>query len=442
MVFFGGEDGILYGLGRGPEAAVADVVPGGKWPPMPLPGSGLKGPEWHTAGGGMEFSFVSPDTTIKPPFRCRWRTRVWSTFKGPMIVAEGKVFGVARLGQVCCLDAETGMLLWRRSLVGSESRPAPTYAEGRLLVMRSRRGWCDSVPNDQYGIWCFDAKSGAELWHRSIPLGAHRNSDGLVAHAGKCFLAWKSEKVPGAVTIAALRLSDGQEVWRHELADLYPRDRTIDLRFASAMGGNTWFLGIPDRRGETYAKWVGLGDTSFPGATLAIDADTGQVRWLNREVCPAQWSLLGFRNNTLVVHTRQGAKALHPDDGRLLWSEPLDEHPKKYNWYSDCYLQHPLSDVFLSSRGRAGIMPNSGNCMSPVFVNGAWYRHEARWSNRLVATGEEPWANEAGEPVQRTLWQHAFAGRACPSPTPAYGRLYYAPNSMGVVFCFEPMEAP
>jgi outer membrane protein assembly factor BamB len=436
MVFFGGEDGILYGLGAGSEAPIVDAVPKAQASPTTLPGALLKGPEWHTPGGDMGFSFVSPDTMIRPPLHRKWRTRIWSNFKGPMIVAEGKVFAVARLGQIYCLDAETGMILWRRSLVGSESRPGPTYVDGRLLVMRSRRNQGDTVPNDQHGLWCFDAKTGAERWHLDLPLGAHRNSDGVVAHLGKCFLAWKSDKQPGAVTIAAYRIADGREAWRHDLADLYPKNRDTDLRFTSAIGTDTWFLGIPDRSKETYGNWPGLGDTSFAGATLAVDAETGRVRWITREVRPTNWSLIGFRNDTLVVHARKGAQALSPADGKLLWSEPLDQHLKKYNWYSNCYLQHPLSDVFLKSHGRSGVMPNSGNCMSPVFINGAWYRHDCRWNNHVVATAQE--ADAAGNPVQREIWRHTFAGRACPSPTPAYGRLYYAPNSMGAIFCFQP----
>jgi outer membrane protein assembly factor BamB len=436
MVFFGGEDGVLYGLGPGPEVPVVEALPGNAYPHGPLPGSALKGPEWHTAGGDMGFSFVSADAAIKPPFQAKWRTRVWSNFKGPMIVAEGKVFAVARLGQVYCLDAETGMLLWRQTLVGTESRPAPTYVDGRLLVMRSRRNQGDTVANARHGVWCFDAKTGRELWHLDLPLGAHRNSDGLVAHAGKCFLAWKSEASPGAVTIAAYRIADGGEVWRHDLADLYPKNRDTDLRFASAIGAGAWFLGIPDRTEENYATWPGLGDKSFAGATLAIDPETGRVRWLTREVRPIMWSQIGFRRDTLVVHTRQGARALDPADGKVLWEEPLQEHPKQYNWYSNCYYQHPLTDAFLDSRGRAGVMPNSGNCMSPVYANGAWYRHDCRWNNHIVATVEE--ADAAGNAVQREIWRHSFAGRACPSPTPAYGRLYYAPNSMGVIYCFEP----
>jgi hypothetical protein len=438
-VYFGGEDGILYGLGQGPEVAIIEAVPGAAWPPGPRPGAALAGTEWPVAGGDMGFSFVSADQTIQPPLAMKWRTRVWSNFKGPMIVAGGRVHAVARLGQIYALDAATGMILWRRSLVGTESRPSPTWVDGNLLVMRSRRNLEDSSPNAQHGLWCLDAATGADRWRLPLPLGCQRNPDGIVAHDGKCFAAWKSAETPGAVTIAAYRLADGGEAWRHELPGLYPPDRDMDLRFTGVIGGATWFLGLPDRTQGTYSKWRGLGDKDFPGATLAVECATGRVRWQTREVRPQNYNLLGFRRDTLVVHTRQGAKALRPADGALLWSEPLAEHPKLYNWYSNCYLQHPLTDTFLDSQGRLGVMPNSGNCMSPVFVHGAWYKHDARWNNHIVALVEE--ADAAGNRVQREIWRHTFAGRACPSPSPAYGRLYYAPNSMGAIFCFEPEKA-
>src|SRR5262245_25407211 len=44
--YFGGEDGILYGLGKGAEVAVIDAMKPGK--PYGWPGSQLQGPEWVT----------------------------------------------------------------------------------------------------------------------------------------------------------------------------------------------------------------------------------------------------------------------------------------------------------------------------------------------------------------------------------------------------------
>lgn len=126
-VFFGGEDGILYGLGRGKEVAVvpipADMLPKG----AERPGSRLRGHEWHTAGGDMGFSGISPDTELRPPLRIKWRTRVWGSFKGCPVVAEGRVFAASRSGTLTALDAETGEILWRDRHPYTESWATPTY---------------------------------------------------------------------------------------------------------------------------------------------------------------------------------------------------------------------------------------------------------------------------------------------------------------------------
>jgi hypothetical protein len=36
------------------------------------------------------------------------------------------------------------------------------------------------------------------------------------------------------------------------------------------------------------------------------------------------------------------------------------------------------------------------------------------------------------------VWSYEFCSNACPSPTPAYGRLYYSPASEGIIYCFKP----
>jgi hypothetical protein len=58
----------------------------------------------------------------------------------------------------------------------------------------------------------------------------------------------------------------------------------------------------------------------------------------------------------------------------------------------------------------------------------------------MVARRELDQADENGVTVSQIVWQQPFLGRACPSPAPAYGRLYFSPNSEGVVYCFENEE--
>jgi hypothetical protein len=47
-----------------------------------------------------------------------------------------------------------------------------------------------------------------------------------------------------------------------------------------------------------------------------------------------------------------------------------------------------------------------------------------------------------GSTVHQVIWEHRFASHACPSPSPAYGRLYWPPNGEGVIYCFENANHP
>ncbi|MGH2690676.1 MAG: PQQ-binding-like beta-propeller repeat protein, partial [Actinomycetota bacterium] len=215
-VFFGGEDGILYGLGKGDEAGVVDlpVLAEDRRPVLKPQGS-----EWTTPGGDMGFSYVSPDRRVKPPFVVEWKTRVWSTFKGPMIVADGKVSCAGRLGPFMALDAGSGEILWKTHHPGVESRPAPTYAAGKLLVMRVRAAQGDSPyisgasggpPGE--GLWCHDAATGQVLWHQPMSFKYHFNHDGLAVHEGKVFVERNDD--PGGIQAVAYSIETGLEVWR------------------------------------------------------------------------------------------------------------------------------------------------------------------------------------------------------------------------------------
>src|SRR5690606_10156011 len=108
--------------------------------------------------------------------------RVWSTYKGPMIVADGKVFCAGRMGPLTALDARTGAILWKTHHPGVESRPSPTFTDGKLLVMRTRSAQRDSPyvsgaskgpPGS--GLYCHDAATGKLLWHQPMEFKYHFN---------------------------------------------------------------------------------------------------------------------------------------------------------------------------------------------------------------------------------------------------------------------------
>ncbi|MFN4259269.1 MAG: PQQ-binding-like beta-propeller repeat protein [Gemmataceae bacterium] len=419
-VFFGGEDGILYGLGSGKEAPIVRApFPGPAWK-RPAP-SVPAGREWVTSGGDMGFGCVAEDAPVKPPFRIRWRSRVWSTFKGNMIVAEGKVFGAGRMGPLVALDAGTGEIVWKTHHAGVESRPSPTYADGRLYLLRVRgglptspyfRGWWGG-PNGE-GLWCHDAATGRVLWHKPIPTAYYFNSDGVTAANGRVFVCQGGDD--GRLEAVAYDGKTGQLVWKQPLDDIQAfyatRSSRHPRRFSGVLSDGLWCVSVS--KTET-----------LPGATLALDIQTGKVVWRNDQVFIENRSRLAARKGTLVVFNLAGSHGFEARTGKQLWTDATIAPNELRGKPSTSFYMQALTDRFLESQGRDDICRISG-CIFPVYINGLWYSHTTNSSHVMhVRDGD------------KTVWSRTFLSHACPSPVPAYDALYYAPNSEGVIYCFE-----
>lgn len=423
--FFGGEDGVLYGLGNGEEVAVTSAsVP--QTSRKISADDHLKGPEWVTTGGNMGFSCVAEDSPIKPPLKTLWKTRVWSTFKGNMVVGGGKVFGAGRMGPLVALDAATGEIVWKTHHAGVESRVSPTYADGRLYLLRVEgglktspyfRGWLGG-PNGE-GLWCHDAETGKVLWRQPIPTAYQFNSDGLAVHDNRVFICRKSED--GQLEAVAYDGQSGEPAWSTTIEGVNPDRQASGLvrprRFSGVIADNLWCVSV-------------AGSAKLPGATLAIDAKTGEIVWRNDEVFIEIRSRIAARNGTLVVFNRDGCHAFQAATGKPLWKSDLrpDWDPRTKKNRRTFYMQS-LTDLFLESQGREGVWYISG-CILPVHINGLWFSHFKNSSHTVEARNAE----------RKTVWKRTFLSHACPTPIPAYDRLYYAPNSEGMIYCFGNAE--
>ncbi len=416
-IYFGGEDGILYGLGQGKEVAVVDAPVTLKEPAPPI---ALKGSEWPTPGGDMGFSFVSSDRAVKPPYQVEWKARLWSVFKAPMIVADGRVYCGGRLGNFTALDAASGEILWKTHHPGVESRPAPTYADGKLLIMRSRNGQGDSPyvsgasggPAGE-GLWCHDARTGTVLWHQPMTFKYHFNHDGLVVHDGKVFV---EQIVPKKqIQAVAFALDTGKEVWRQDLPDLDPPGLKLPPRFSGVIAGGVWCVSISDR------------------ATLGLDPVTGKILWSNKDLSITFRARVAARDGILVVFNNDGDHALDAKTGKLLWKGAA-----KSTRYSQA-----LTDRYMNSKGQEGVFPPAV-CAWPIYANGFWYSHHSfstgHGGNKLSAIKDSESSDGGLLTPKMVTWSYEFTSNACPSPTPAYGRLYYSPASEGVIYCFTPRQ--
>ena len=417
VLFIGGEDGILYGLGQGKETGIVAVLPQAAPVAVSRPGEKLKGPEWPTVGGDMSYCTLSPDTNLKPPFKMHWKTRiVGSGAQNSIIVVAGRVFVASYNGFVEALDAETGEVIWRTYQAGIfrneyPNDGPPTYSDGKLLIMRRN------------GLWCHDAKTGVLLWQNPkpelpIPGGAPQG-DGQVVSAGKVLCAWH-EKGDGLES-AALDLATGKELWhvRHEgvIPSAPAEVKKVSMRVCQgALGEDKWFLSVSLNKENGEGPYLG-------GATLALDPANGKLLWKNTERSSSGWGGLNYRNGTVVLYScMRGWYALEAKTGKELWKSA------SFGLGGGPFHTAPLTDDFLATQGRKGF--SGGYCADTVWVNGFVYGPPGSSSHALVARSMDG----------REWWRYVVLSRGCPAPAPAYGRLYYAGFSEGVVYCFVNQE--
>ncbi|MHC4914759.1 MAG: outer membrane protein assembly factor BamB family protein [Planctomycetota bacterium] len=426
-VFFGGEDGILYGLGPGAAVPIVGLPGAEPIDPRKRPGLALvgKGTEWPTAGGDMGFSAVSADKTVKPPFRVKWKTRVWSSSKSQVVVAAGKVYASARMGQLTALDAETGEIVWRTHHAHGEGRGAASYIEGKVLALR---GIVDQhgKKNTNAGVWCHDAETGKLLWRRELPLGYHFNTDGVAGHDGKAFVCWNA--AGGTLKAAAYALDDGKAVWERQYPGVVPTELPVPVRHACAVGDGKVFFAIAASQTLSRRKVKG----KF-GQVIAVDPGSGELLWKNDDYDLYRGMRMSFRRGIVAVFSPDGTHALDAATGKKLW----DGKPPTFRLYFGQYYWQPLTDIFLDSKGQKGVCGYTG-CASPVFANGRWYGHYGAMSKVTTCFEEAPPGKKKLAFTRKIVWRYTFLSTTCPSPSPAYGRLYHTPNGEGVVYCFEP----
>jgi outer membrane protein assembly factor BamB len=424
-VYFGGEDGILYGLGRGEPCKTiesVDLKSADNTEVSDQLSKPLEPHEWRTAGGDMGFSGVSPTTLLKPPLRIKWRTRLWGSFKGSMIVADGKVFAASRSGTLSALDAQTGEILWKTRHTNSQSWATSTYADGKLLVLRGN----SAGPRDQQlggGLWCHEAGTGKVLWRKTqpIPTGAYDFSAGAVVYQGTALGCWHVEG--GTLECAAFDLATGDVVWSKRHEKLLPAEGRGEIHVSQGcLGENTWFCSI-SRLGNRGEADPAKGQV---GVTLAVNPTSGALLWKNGKYFVGKESRVCYRKRHVVVFDgwNSSAHALDPKTGDHRWSARVNSTQ-----------MNALTDAFLESQGKQDVS-GAGFCGYHVYANGVFYGTKGFSQAHLVAR----MTKDRGEmPV---IWKFPTMSRSCPAPAPAYGRLYYAANCEGVVYCFENETSP
>jgi outer membrane protein assembly factor BamB len=133
------------------------------------------------------------------------------------VVFNGKIYTLGSMGQLCCLDALTGTVLWVKDLdkeYGAKefSMNASPLIEGNALIVyvAGNPGAC---------VVAFDVDSGKERWRALSEAGTNSTPAVITANGRRQLIVWTQDSV------TSLDPATGKSLWRLPLGT--PRDVAI-----------------------------------------------------------------------------------------------------------------------------------------------------------------------------------------------------------------------
>jgi alcohol dehydrogenase (cytochrome c) len=216
------------------------------------------------------------------------------------MVHNGIIYAWGTGNTIQALNAKTGELLWENRL-GPAPRapgPGPSTEETRALGL-----WGNNLyVNTPYGmVYALDARTGEEVWKNNIvdyKPGIGGSTGGVIIINGKVLVGMTNcgrPKTDDHCYISAYDAKTGKRDWKFVTVALKGDpggDSWGDLPDNMRKGAETWIAGTfdPDLNttywGVAQAKpWrrdlrgSGKGDTNYANSTIALDPDTGKLKW-------------------------------------------------------------------------------------------------------------------------------------------------------------------
>jgi alcohol dehydrogenase (cytochrome c) len=252
---------------------------------------------WLSYSGTPLNQRYSPLTQITPAnarnleLQWIWQSRSLEKFETTALVVDGVLYTVQAPNDVVALDAVTGRPFWTLNY-----QPAP---EARTCCGRVNRGLAILGDTLYMGtidahLLAIDAKSGEILWNTTVASAAARYSITMSP------LIVKDKVIVGTAggdmgirgMVAAFDAKTGKEVWRFYTipGPGEPGNDTWSGNSWMTGGAAVWNAGAYDPEtnltffgtGNPAPDWDGrsrLGDNLYSDAVVALDADTGKLKW-------------------------------------------------------------------------------------------------------------------------------------------------------------------
>ena len=249
-----------------------------------------------------ELDQISPANVGDLEMQWMYQTPVAGPWQATPIVVDGVMYLTQRPNDIVALDARTGRVFWVYQYAASPNHLACCGANNRGVAVLGDRVFMATLDAHVVAI---DAMTGAELWKTAV-------ADMNLAYAFTLApLAIKDKVLVGSTGgdqgirgfVAALDAETGEVAWRfhtipgpgepgHETWEPCPPnpETYCDPEAWQHGGGAAWLTGSYDPElnltywgignpGPDYNRAQRPGDNLYTCSVVALDADTGEIRW-------------------------------------------------------------------------------------------------------------------------------------------------------------------
>ncbi len=252
---------------------------------------------WLTYSGAIDGERYSPLTQITPAnvknleLQWVWQAHSMEKFETTALVVDGIMYTVEAPNNVYALDSVTGRIFWNLNYTPSADARACCGRVNRGLAILGDTLFMGTLDAHVLAI---DAKTGKIVWNSTVGVAADRY---VITHAplivkDKVIVGMAGGDGPIRSYIVALDTKTGKEVWRFYTipGPGEPGHETWSGDSWKSGGAAIWnagaydpdtnltFWGVgnpsPDTNGD-----VRLGDNLYSDCVLALDADTGKLKW-------------------------------------------------------------------------------------------------------------------------------------------------------------------
>jgi len=396
--------------------------------------------EWPFAGGNHGLTGVSPDTSVKPPFKRKW---AYLTPSGRITAvpcaAAGRIYISMTEGGILALDAETGILCWKRLDLNTGFNWPGSSCDGKRVYHRQKNI-----------LRALDAETGKTLWTYTA----------CKDHRKRCFTGKSTPMFAEGIVFfgrfddtgayaVGLNADTGKKVW------------------STLIGKPDWSISMPSyANGMFYVRSAHWQRTNNTGCIVAIKASDGKIVW-KRDDIPVSTEGSACSTDGRIVCVVGGAEAtakggeplvLDAKTGKTLWSawENGQSRGRSWHWSPVLYGNYILAgvegigstfDIYDRNTGgkvgRAGLPSGASNCSVPA-VSGryAYMGGGLAGAGWRFGKGQRYAASSLGAidmKARKPVWIYRLHTNTCSSPIIAYGKLYMC-GAPGWVWCFEPVD--